>query len=111
MAKSTRLPPHRPSLMRVGAAYALPDPMWSLFEKYDVPYGDYKRLTWELAGKYERGFKSSKGGRPREMPARQFEELVTFFGKYILDYLSTHFPLLRSTLPKWPEPTSIGYRD
>jgi hypothetical protein len=68
--------------MSVGTAYGLADPMGSLFEKYDVPYGDYERLAWELAGKYEIGFKPSKAGRPREVPAWLFEEYIVAFSKY-----------------------------
>jgi hypothetical protein len=81
MAKKARQSTPRPSLMKVGDAYGLADPMGSLFEKYDVPYRDYEQLVWELAGKYEEGFKPSKAGRPREMAAWQFEELVTFFAR------------------------------
>ncbi|MFM9850019.1 MAG: hypothetical protein ACKVP3_23040 [Hyphomicrobiaceae bacterium] len=70
-----------PSLSRIGAAFAFPDPLDALCEKYHVPYGDWRMLVLELAATHEKGFKPSKAGRPREVPAWLFEEYVVFFSR------------------------------
>ena len=63
----------------VRGLFGLGEPMVLLFEVCKIKYGDWESLTWALADNYVPGFGPVKGGRPRALSARNWNELIKYF--------------------------------